>query len=368
MRHPARHLVLAACLAVTGLVAHAAPGRHGGRHGKLNKHAKHRSRVAPPSDRLTASDEDRSGDDAEVEARATARLGGRAAARKRARAERARAEAERDTERVAFASRDAGGERIDVEDDMVDDADATDGDRAEVVDAPVKLRRHTAAHAKDWHVAIGPYLWASSVDANVSLGPASVSAGVDFIQMERHARYGAEVLAEARYGRISLSGDLMYGVVAVDGQTAVGPLMVTLNGTASSVLVDGAAGYMLAGGDHSLLSLEARGGVRYQRTAVAASVGVAGADVSPPEQVDAGADAVGGARVFVRPSSRFYFSGTFDLGVFGASNSTWSASADASVRVTSRFLLSLGWRTLTIDRANVAITMRGPRAAVQLLF
>lgn len=331
MRH---HLALAACLVLSGSIAHAAPGNHG-RHGKVSKKSKHR---------------------AATETRATARLGGTAPERRTARAhDEADSDSDADNDRVAFA-----------EDDELDTAAPDDGE--EIVDAPVTLHRHAAPRGKDWSVAVGPYLWASSVDANVSLGPASVSAGVDFVQMERHARYGAEVLAEARYGRFSISGDLMYGVVAVDGQTTVGPLMVTLNGNASSVLVDGAAGYLVTGGEHSLLSLEARGGVRYQRTAVTASVGVAGADVGPPESVDAGADAVAGARVFLRPSSRFFLSGSADVGVFGASNSTWSASADASVRVTSHLQLSLGYRTLTIDRANVAITMHGPRAAVQLLF
>ena len=44
------------------------------------------------------------------------------------------------------------------------------------------------------------------------------------------------------------------------------------------------------------------------------------------------------------------------------------AAADASMRVTSRVQLSLGWRTLTTDRAQVSIVMHGPRAAIQFLF
>jgi hypothetical protein len=236
----------------------------------------------------------------------------------------------------------------------------------EQVDAPVTLHRHAAAH--DWHVAIGPYLWASSVDANVSLGSASIDTGVDFLQTTQHAKYGAEVVADARYQRFSLSGDLMYGVVGLDGGSAVGPLMVTVNGTASSLLVDGFAGYRVAGDDHSVVSLEARGGIRYQRTEVAAAVDLGGSPVASPAIVDAARDVLTGARVFVRPSSRLYFTGAADVGVFGTSNITWSASADASLQLGSRVLMSLGWRTLTIEGANVSMVMHGPRAAVQLLF
>ncbi|HWU87704.1 MAG TPA: hypothetical protein VN253_10540 [Kofleriaceae bacterium] len=364
MRH---HLALVACLAFTGSLAHAAPGRHAGRHGKVGKKAKHKAKVVPPAEQPDASDEERSDDDnndtadADDESEAPRRT--KRSKHKRARIVHAREEAESDSGRVAF-----GGEATN-DDVVVDNQDAVDDDRAKVLDPPVRLRKSAEkARPNSWHVAIGPYLWASSVDANVSLGPASVSSGVDFFEVQRHARYGAEVLAEARYGRFSIYGDVMYGVVAVDGAKEVGPLMVTLNGTASSLLADGTAGYLLAGGDQSLLSLEALAGVRYQRTVIAGSVNVAGVDVSPPAQVDAAADALAGAHVVVRPFRRFSFSGTFDLGVFGASTSTWSASADASARVSKHVLLSLGWRTLTTERPNVSIVMHGPRAAVQLMF
>jgi len=222
--------------------------------------------------------------------------------------------------------------------------------------------------AHDWHVAIGPYLWASSVDANVSLGSASVSSGVDFLQTAQHARYGAELIADARLGRFTVSGDFMYGVVGIDGGNSVGPLMVKVAGTASSLLVDGAVGYRLAGDEHSLMSFEARAGIRYQRTEVAAAVDVDGSPVMQPQIVDAGRDVLAGARVFVRPSSRFYLSTTADVGVAGSSTSTWSVAADASLRVTSRVLLSAGWRTLSIERANLSMVMHGPRAALQFLF
>src|SRR6476659_5934877 len=69
----------------------------------------------------------------------------------------------------------------------------TSDDQVEA-EAPVKLR----THVRDWQVAVGPYLWASSVDANVSLGSANVASSVDFLQTTEHAKYGVELLAEAR--------------------------------------------------------------------------------------------------------------------------------------------------------------------------
>jgi len=365
MRHS---LALVACLAFTGSLAHAAPGRPAGRHGKVGKKAKHKARVAPPADRPEAGDEERSAaaddhDTADADDESEAPRRTKRSKHKRARTVHAREEAEGDGNRVAVRSEATDDE------DVVANQGAVDDERAQVLDPPVRLHEAArTARTKNWHVAIGPYLWASSVDANVSLGPSSVSSGVDFFEIQRHARYGVEMLADARYGRFSLHGDLMYGVVALDGAKEVGPLMVTLNGTASSLLVDGTAGYLLAGGEQSVLSLEARAGVRYQRTAIAGSVDVAGAVVAAPKYGDAAADALAGAHVVVRPLRRVHLSGTFDLGVLGASTSTWSASADAGVRVSKYVLLSLGWRTLTTERTNVSIVMHGPRAAVQLMF
>jgi hypothetical protein len=335
MRHPLGPIVLAACVFLFGSVAEAQVWS--ARHHKVSKKAKHRIKVARPAAEVDVDAIEILDDEDSVEPPVKPRK----VAKKARRA---------DSERVAFA-----------DDDTIDSRELVD-------DVPVKVRKRATARGKDWHVAIGPYLWASSVDANVSVGSANVAAGVDFFQIEKHAKYGAELLADARFGRVTLSGDLMYGVVAINGAKDVGPLMVTLAGTASSLLVDSFVGYRLAGGEQSLLSFETRLGARYQRTAVSATVGVEGGDVSPPEHVDAGGDALAGARVFVRPSKRFSVSLTGDIGVYGVSKSTWSASADASVRVTSRLLLSVGWRTLAIDRAQVAMTMHGPRAAVQLLF
>lgn len=243
-----------------------------------------------------------------------------------------------------------------------------DDDRDPRIDRPARRTRAKRARPKAWHVAVGPYLWAASVDANLSLGTASASTGVDFMEIKRHARYGIPVLAEVRYRRFAIYADLMYGVVALDGDREVGPFQVKLDGTVRSLMIDSAAGYRVAGDPQSTLSLEARVGLRYQRTAVAGSVNVAGANVSNPHYVDAAADAVVGAQVVARPWRPITVGGTFDLGVYGVSTRTWSAAADATWRVSNRVQLSLGWRTLTTQRPNVSIVMHGPRAALQLMF
>jgi hypothetical protein len=314
MRH--QPLALLACLAITATVAEARPGRH--RHHKANKPKPVKVDVPVEAAQIDI-------DAGDLATAATAHL---------------------------TAARE--DERIEIADEDIDEAEPV---------LHVRARR-----PRDWHVAIGPYLWASSVDANVSLGDQSVGTGIDFIDIQRHAKYGIELQGEARYRRFAVTGDFMYGVVGVDGKRDVGPLMVTVGGEASSMLVDGFAGYTLWGGTSSVFSIEARAGVRYQRTAISGSVVVEGNTVASPSTVDAAADGLAGTRVFVRPWRWLYASAAFDTRVAGASTKNWSASTDASVQITKRLLLSVGWRTLTTERANVSLTMHGPRAALQLLF
>jgi hypothetical protein len=309
--HLAHCMVLAIGLATSGSVAHAAPKRTKVAHPHV---------PAPVEDEVVVEDE----------------------------------EDEAPPRKHALASRP----------DEADQAEETD--ETDQVEAPAVARHMTAAH--DWTFAIGPYLWASSVDANVSLGSSSVSTGVDFLDITHHAKYGVELVGEARYRKFSFSGDLMYGVVGLGGDRALGPLMVSVDGTATSLLVDGMAGYMVSGTDTSAFAIEARAGLRYQRTAVGAAVMLDDAMIASTGQVDAARDVVAGTRIFLRPFKRLYATAAGDVRALGTSNNTWSATADASLRLGSRFLLSLGYRMLTSERANVSMRMHGPRAALQVLF
>ena len=357
MPHLARHLALAACLTLIGSVAGAAPLKRGGKVAK----AKLQHEVGSAVDRATVSDDDDAEDDATDDRAADDDADDDAAddttdevetvrntrkvSRKHARAPRH--EKKSGTDQVGFVE---------------------DNDRAELVDAPVEVRKKSAG-LRNWHFAIGPNVWAASVDANVAVGAKGVSTAIDFFQLSRQTKYGVPVLIEARYKRFSFVGDLLYGVVAINSDPKeIGPLMVKLDAEVSSLLVDGIAGYRLFGGDDSKLTVEPRAGIRYQRTAIAGSIGLSGNGISPPEIVDAAGDMLVGARVVVRPIQRVSIAATVDQSLFGSSTSTWSAGAEASLRITSRVLLVAGWRTLTQQRAAISTVMHGPRAALQLLF
>ena len=258
-----------------------------------------------------------------------------------------------DDEEKAKPDKTAAAEDVDAEEDEAEP------------EAHITVR---APHAKSWHVAIGPNVWAASVDAHVAVGTQSIGTAIDFMQLSRNTRYGIPLLAEARYKDFSLMADFLYGVVDVTGQNQIGPVMVALQGNVSSLLVDGLAGYRVYGTDTSRIAAEARAGVRYQRTAISGSVGLADNSFSPPEIIDSGYDVLAGARVTVRARPWAFVTGTVDQSFAGSSTSTWSAGADANVVIKDRLQLTLGWRTLTQQRDAISTVMHGPRVAFQLLF
>lgn len=247
---------------------------------------------------------------------------------------------------------------------------ADDGAEADVEEpAPKDIadsRQRTSP--RGWTLAIGPYVWASSVQIDASFGPVSAGVDIGFVSLVRHSRYGAEAAFEARRGHFSISGDIMYGVAEFSGATEVASVMASAAGKAGTLLLDSAVGYELVGDDAAGFSLEARSGVRYQRTTVQADLGVAGVMLQTPELVDDAADLVLGGRAILRPTRWLQLAGGFDVGVAGASDSTWSATLDASLRVSSWAQVTAGWRTLTTQRAIVKIEMSGPRVALQFLF
>ena len=186
-----------------------------------------------------------------------------------------------------------------------------DRDAVEIDDSERVIIRHTH-RASDWHVAIGPDAWVPAfVDARLpggssvsgNLGNAGGGRGGAF-PVAPHVRFGLPLIGEARYHRFSLVVDLLYGAVGVNGGGEEGPVMVTLDGAASYLQLDSFLGYRLLGDTRSTFAVELRGGMRYHRAVVDASVGAAGNNVAALGLVDAQAEGLAGARAHLARAAR----------------------------------------------------------------
>lgn len=236
-------------------------------------------------------------------------------------------------------------------------------------EAPVVVHRHVAKPRKnDWNFAIGPYLWASDVDANVAVGGSNIAKGLDFSSISSHARFGIPLQSEIRYGKLAFAGDLTYGVVDMGFNENAGPVMATVQGTVNSTMVDAFGGYTVLGDEHSTISLEPRLGLRYSATEIRGAATVQDQTAAMLVSVTSSKDLLAGGRIFLRPLPWLFASAEFDHGVVGDAADTWSAMFLANAKLGRHVQLSAGYRTLTTETAGTSIVMHGPRVSVSVLF
>lgn len=243
-------------------------------------------------------------------------------------------------------------------------------EEAEPVEEPeVVVHKHVKTPRKnDWNFAIGPYLWASDVDANVSVGGSNVAKGLDFNSISSHARFGLPLQSEIRYGKFAFAGDLTYGVIDMGFNENAGPVMATVQGTVNSTMVDAFAGYTVLGDEHAMVSLEPRLGLRYSKTEIRGAAEVEDQTAAMLVSIQASKDLLAGARVFLRPLPWLFASAEFDHGLVGDSADTWSAMFLANLKLGRHVQLAAGYRTLTTETAGTNLVMHGPRFSISVLF
>jgi hypothetical protein len=241
--------------------------------------------------------------------------------------------------------------------------DEDDAEEAPIEDPP------PAPAPKRWHLAIGPYVWASSVHAELALGPIDTSVDVGFLDIVSHVdRAAAASLAVSR-GKLSFDGSLQTSTLSLGTSRDIGPITAGVEGSVDSLLVEASAGYAVLGSDTATRSIEVRPGIRYQGLTVhgGGTLGIGDSTVGTGgEFSDGGIDYLVGARGRYQVSRRWQLSATGDLGVAGYSDSTWSLSAHATVQVVRWFAIAGGWRTLSNARGATTMQLSGPQIALML--
>ncbi len=248
------------------------------------------------------------------------------------------------------------------------ETDEADLDDSELVDT-VKVEKTTTKRSlRDWHIAVGPNVWLSSVQADVAVGNQTITAAIDFMAISHYTKFAAPLIAEGRYKRFSFVGDMTYAVVGIQGGNEIGPLDIALTGNVSSLQFDGLGGYRVYGNEDSKFSAEARAGVRYSRMAISGNVMLSGTELAPKQLVSSSQDLLLGARIFAKPWKRIFASAAFDQSVVGSSDSTWSLGGEANFRVSNHVLMTAGYKTMVQRSGTVTQTMFGPKFSVQVVF
>lgn len=222
-----------------------------------------------------------------------------------------------------------------------------------------------------WTFSVTPYFWAAGLSGTTSqFGvPAVIDIDASFDDILQNLDFAAMMIAEARYGRYSLFGDLIYTKLSAGGETPRGRL-------ASSIDVEASTFAGLAGGGYALVDapngrIDLVGGLRVWSvdTEVTFSGGLL--DGASPSDGATWVDGLVGVRGNFAFTPNFYFTGWGLVGAGGA-DIDWDVAAGLGYTINDTFSATLGYRALGVDYSNDGflfdVIQQGPIAGLTIRF
>lgn len=200
-----------------------------------------------------------------------------------------------------------------------------------------------------WHISASPYLWMAGLNGNLSIAGHEAAVHQSFGDIFSNLKFGVMGLTEVRRGQIGILTDLLF--VRVGDQKAIAvpqlPFPVNVELTTNTFTLTPELAYRVY--SQKYFSADVLGGLRYYHLGAHSDF-----DAGPLGQftysgADNWADAVGGARLLVRPTPKI---GAFFIGDAGGGGSspTWQIAFGAGYRVTKRTTVQLGYRRLYFNR------------------
>lgn len=201
----------------------------------------------------------------------------------------------------------------------------------------VLLASSATAQQQDdgWDFRLAPYLWSAGIDGEVTNGLGTAELEVDFEDIWNNLDAAAQLLFEARHGRLSLLSDLVWISVELDGETPIGNDADLENTT---LLLDFAALYRVAEDS----CLEVGLGARYAEFDNELTIGLGSAG-----REREALDGFGAVRCTWPLAERWHLQAYGDVGA-GDSDLTWQGVAMVGYDI-STWGLGLGYRILDYD-------------------
>jgi hypothetical protein len=202
--------------------------------------------------------------------------------------------------------------------------------------------------APGWTFSVTPYFWAAGLSGQTSqFGvPTVVDIDASFSDIFDNLDFAAMVIGEARNGRYSIFGDLIYTKLGADGATPLGILATTVDVEASTFAGLAGAGYSVIDGPSGRLDVV--GGVRVW--SVDTDLSFSGVVLDGQTRSD-GATWVDGL-VGVRGNYSFtpkIFAVGWALVGAGEADLDWDVAAGIGYRFNDKYSATLGYRALGVD-------------------
>lgn len=215
---------------------------------------------------------------------------------------------------------------------------------------PLPLQPKDANEAPGWHFTASPYLWAAGVDGKVGqfgLPPARLDS--DFSDILDELDFAFMGMAEARNGRFSIFGDIIYTKISMSDASPEGILTQSIDVTSQTFTGFFGGGYSILTDGRNHLDVIAGARLWYADTELSLRGGLL--DGTNRSDSAAWADAVAGVRGTYFLSDRVYLTGWGNVGA-GRAKLDWDAAAAVGYRINDSFSAVAGYRALGVDYSH----------------
>jgi hypothetical protein len=201
-----------------------------------------------------------------------------------------------------------------------------------------------------WTFSVTPYFWAAGLSGETqAFGAPVVSIDANFSDILKNLDFAAMAIVDARNGRYSIFGDLIYTKLSADSATPFGLLATSVDVTAETFAGLVGAGYSVLDGPAGHLDIV--GGIRVW--SVDTDLSFSGLSLNGQTFSDGATwvDGLVGIRGNYSFTPQFYFTGWALVGAGGA-DIDWDVAGGLGYRINERFSATVGYRALGVDYSN----------------
>ena len=207
-----------------------------------------------------------------------------------------------------------------------------------------------APMAPAWSFRIAPYAWLTAIDGDIGIGPLTAPVDISFSDTLDKLDMAYMFLAEAGYGRWTLTADFVYGDFS-NSIPGGGLLFSSFRYEYSQWVITPTVGYRMIETDSNSMDVFAGARVTSFETTLTGRL-VGGGQIQRGAD-DTWTDPIIGIRGQSELSERFFLRYNADIGGFGVSSDlVWQAFLGLGYRITENASLAVGYRGLGVDYSS----------------
>ena len=216
--------------------------------------------------------------------------------------------------------------------------------------SPVTPDLQPVVTEQGWTFAVAPYFWAAGMSGDIAqFGPPTVDVDTSFSDILKNLDFAAMAIAEARYDRYSIFGDLMYVKLSAGSATPRGIVADSVDVTSETFSGLIGAGYSILQSDAGQLDIV--GGARVWSVNTDIDFHGGFLDGRSPSDGATWVDGLAGVRGNYSLTPKVYLTGWGMVGAGGA-KVDWDVAGGLGYRFNDRFSAVAGYRALGVNYNN----------------